>query len=99
MLIPPITPPVFTPTPDTAAIGGGGGAGASFAQELKGALGAMEGLQTNATQQVSQLVSGTSEDVHASMIAVEKSDLAFGLMLQLRNKAVEAYQDISHMQF
>lgn len=71
----------------------------SFSQELNGALRQMEQLQTNAEQQVGSLLTGHNEDVHASMIAVEKADLAFGMMLQLRNKAVEAYQDISHMSF
>ncbi len=98
MMIPPITPPVFTPAPATGSAVNGGAA-PSFAQELKGAVQQMESLHTSANAQVDQLIHGTSEDVHASMIAVEKSDLAFGLMLQLRNKAVEAYQDIAHMQF
>ncbi|HEY7837168.1 MAG TPA: flagellar hook-basal body complex protein FliE [Terriglobales bacterium] len=102
MMIPPITPPVFTPRVDPAGAAGADSntsAGASFAQEMQGALQQMETLQSNAATQVSQLVNGSGGDVHASMIAVEKSDLAFGLMLQLRNKAVAAYQDISHMAF
>jgi flagellar hook-basal body complex protein FliE len=98
-MIPPITPPVFTPTPAASGAVGGGTDMPSFAQELKGAVQQMEALHSDANAQIGQLIHGTSEDVHASMIAVEKSDLAFGLMLQLRNKAVEAYQDIAHMQF
>lgn len=90
--IPTITPPSPTDAPD-------GGSGASFTQELHGALRQMEQLQTDASQQVNALVGGNSQDVHASMIAVEKADLAFGMMLQLRNKAVQAYQDIANMAF
>ena len=102
MMIPPITPPVFTPTVDPSGTAGADrttSAGGSFAQEMQGALHQMEALQANATTQVNQLVNGGGGSVNGSMIAVEKSDLAFGLMLQLRNKAVAAYQDISHMAF
>ena len=95
--LPPISPlDSFTPSSNAASTPQGGG---SFAQELSGAIDQMQQLQGNANSQVQALVQGNSQDVHASMIAVEKADLAFGLMLQLRNKAVEAYQDISHMSF
>lgn len=93
--LPPITPPA-APAPISPA---GGGAAPSFASELSGAMQQMENLQSAASQQVNALVQGTSQDVHASMIAVEKADLAFGMMLQLRNKAVEAYQNIANMAF
>lgn len=98
MIIPPLTSlPAITPP---SAVGAAATDTApSFAAELRGALDQMQQLQSNATTQVNQLVSGNSEDVHASMIAVEKADLSFGLMLQLRNKAVEAYQDVANMAF
>jgi len=92
--LPPITPSFPDPTPGPAS-----GGGSSFADTLRGALDGMEQLQTSATHQVAGLIDGTSTDVHTGMIAVEKADLAFAMMLQLRNKAVEAYQDISHMAF
>ena len=38
-------------------------------------------------------------DVHSAMIAVEKADLSFQLMMQVRSKIVAAYQEISRMQF
>ena len=98
MFIPPITTPPLPPMPDLSPVAGNGAA-PSFAQELSGAVHHMEAMQQSAVHQVNQLVAGKSEDVHSSMIAVEKADLAFGLMLQLRNKAVQAYQDISHMNF
>ncbi|HUX65944.1 MAG TPA: flagellar hook-basal body complex protein FliE [Terriglobales bacterium] len=100
-LLPPLAPaPASAPlTPPSLGSNPASGASASFADELKGALRSMEQLQSNASQQVSSMVSGQGGDVHAGMIAVEKADLAFSMMLQLRNKAVSAYQDISHMSF
>ena len=48
---------------------------------------------------VSSLMSGNGADVHDAMIAVEKADLQFQLMVQVRNKVVQAYQQIAGMQF
>ncbi|MGH9466324.1 MAG: flagellar hook-basal body complex protein FliE [Terriglobales bacterium] len=98
--LPPSLPALAPPTPATAPTAPAGASSAGgFAGQLQGAIGQMEGLQTNAAQQVQALLQGKSEDLHASLIAVEKSDLAFGLMLQLRNKAVEAYQQVANMAF
>lgn len=94
-----LTPPTPATAPTTPGVDAGASSGGGFAQELQGALGQMENLQSNASQQVQGLLQGKSQDLHASLIAVEKSDLAFGLMLQLRNKAVEAYQQIANMAF
>ncbi|MGH9488402.1 MAG: flagellar hook-basal body complex protein FliE [Terriglobales bacterium] len=97
-MIPPLTSSISTftlPTAPTPPSGGGGG----FAAELQGAMNQVDSLQSSASQQVQALMQGKSQDLHASLIAVEKSDLAFGLMLQLRNMAVQAYQDIAGMSF
>jgi flagellar hook-basal body complex protein FliE len=42
---------------------------------------------------------GNGADLHSAMIAVEKADLSFQLMMQVRNKIVQAYQQISQMNF
>ena len=42
---------------------------------------------------------GFRDVLHSAMIAVEKADLSFQLMMQVRNKIVSAYQEISRMQF
>jgi flagellar hook-basal body complex protein FliE len=66
---------------------------------LKEALGQVEGLQAEADQQVAALIEGNGQDVHSAMIAVERADLSFQLMMQVRNKIVSAYQEIARMQF
>ncbi|MGH9474950.1 MAG: flagellar hook-basal body complex protein FliE [Terriglobales bacterium] len=96
-LLAPSLPLITPPTPPTPPSGGAGAGG--FAGELQGALNQMESLQTNASHQVQDLLQGKSQDLHSSLIAVEKADLAFGMMLQLRNKAVDAYQQIANMAF
>ena len=48
---------------------------------------------------MSELLQGNGMDVHSAMIAVEKAELSFQLMMQVRNKIVQAYQEIARLQF
>lgn len=70
-----------------------------FVETLRGAIDQAEQLQGSADEKVSALLEGNGMDVHNAMIAVEKADLSFQLMMQVRNKIVAAYQEISRMQF
>ena len=68
-------------------------------ETLRGAMDEAEQLQGTADAKVSAMLQGNGMDVHSAMIAVEKADLSFQLMMQVRNKIVAAYQEISRMQF
>lgn len=70
-----------------------------FTETLRGAMGQVEQLRGEAEAQTAALLQGNGTDVHSAMIAVEKADLSFQLMMQVRNKIVSAYQEISRMQF
>jgi flagellar hook-basal body complex protein FliE len=70
-----------------------------FMETLRGAMDESEQLQGEADTQTAALLEGKGMDVHSAMIAVEKADLSFQLMMQVRNKIVSAYQEISRMQF
>lgn len=70
-----------------------------FMETLRGAMDQAEQLQGEAEVKVSGLLEGNGIDVHSAMIAVEKADLSFELMMQVRNKIVAAYKEISGMQF
>jgi flagellar hook-basal body complex protein FliE len=78
---------------------GGGSAGESFASVLSGAVHSIDHLHDDAAAQVGNLLSGGGADLNNVMIAVEKADVSFQLMMQVRNKIVSAYQDIEKMQF
>ncbi len=56
-------------------------------------------LESKAKDTVSGLLSGQGVEVHDAMIATQKADIAFELALQVRNKAVGAYQQMMQMQF
>lgn len=86
--------------PDGGGLGQGlDNGGASFSDILKSAVQAVDTLHDNAATQVEQLVQGKGGDINNVMIAVEKADVSFQLMMQVRNKIVSAYQDIERMQF
>jgi len=70
-----------------------------FMETLRGAMDQVEELQGDANAKTAALLEGNSMDLHSAMIAVEKADLSFQLMMQVRNKIVSAYQEIARMQF
>jgi flagellar hook-basal body complex protein FliE len=73
--------------------------GSEFLDTLRNAVGQVKDLQSQADTQVASMLNGDGQDVHSAMIAVEKANLAFELMLQVRNKIVSAYQEVERMQF
>jgi len=87
------------PSVPSVASGAGGSREWGFVETLRGAMDQMQELQSAADQSTSALVEGNGMDVHSAMIAVEKADLSFQLMMQVRSKIVAAYQEISRMQF
>jgi flagellar hook-basal body complex protein FliE len=70
-----------------------------FMETLRGAMNQTGELQGAADTKIAGLIDGSGMDVHSAMIAVEQADLSFQLMMQVRNKIVAAYQEISRMQF
>jgi flagellar hook-basal body complex protein FliE len=70
-----------------------------FFSQLQTAFNQVEQLQTEADQQIAGLLNGQGEDIHKAMIAVEKANLSFQLMMQVRNKIIQAYRDVSGTAF
>ena len=89
--------PADLPQPGSPATASGGKS--SFADNLRDAVSDVDTLSLDARYKVSSLIENSGADVHDAMIAVEKADLSFQLMLQVRNKMVQAYQQIAGMQF
>lgn len=69
----------------------------SFGDVLENAIQEVNTLQTEAGEQTQKLMSGEIKDIHTAMIAVQKADLSFQMMMQVRNKLVNAYQEIMRM--
>ena len=70
----------------------------SFGMMLKNAMHEVNKLQQEADQSIQQLASGQGADVHQTMIAMEKAEISFQLMMQVRNKIIAAYEEIMRMQ-
>ena len=83
--------------PGTAAAAQALGA-PSFQQALAGAIGQTNQYALQADEMTRKLATGEVTDLHKVMIAVEKAGLSLQLTMQVRNKMVEAYQEIMRMQ-
>lgn len=77
----------------------GPNAGDGFTATLKETLDQITQLQAQADQKVSGLATGNAENIPSTMIAVERANVAFQLMVEVRNKIVQAYQEVSQMSF
>jgi len=79
--------------------GSSGAASTPFSELLTDAVGQVDQLESQARTAVSGLMTGSGVDVHQAMIATQKASMAFELALAVRNKAVQAYQQVIGMQF
>lgn len=70
----------------------------SFADTLKEAIGNVNQLQKAADRAAQDLATGRTDNVADVMIASEKADVALKVMIQVRNKIIDAYQEIMKMQ-
>ena len=86
-----LTPPAVAPEKI-------GEEGPSFADALTESLSKVNDLQKEADVAIKDFVSGETGNIHETMIAVNKADLAFRLTMQVRNKIVEAYNEVLRMQ-
>ena len=72
--------------------------GLSFADTLTSSLNKVNDLQKEADEAIKDFVSGETRNIAETMIAVNKADLAFRLTMQVRNKIIEAYQEVLRTQ-
>jgi flagellar hook-basal body complex protein FliE len=69
-----------------------------FLSSLKEAIAKTNEIQLQANQAVDKLMTGETQNVHQTMVALERADASFQLMMQVRNKIVTAYEEIQRMQ-
>lgn len=72
--------------------------GDDFAKQLMDVLGEVKGAQANAKQNQTDLYTGQPVDYHDLMISAEKAGISMELTMAVRNKVLEAYQEIMRMQ-
>jgi len=72
--------------------------GGGFAEQLKGALNEMNELQVEKEQAVADLATGQVKDLHQAALSIGKAELNMKLMLEIRNKALNAYKELGRTQ-
>lgn len=88
--LPKISLPGATPVTTTPAH--------SFDQMLEGVVGMVDAKQQAASALTQQVMLGETDQLHRSVIAMQEASVAFSLMVEVRNKLVESYQELMRMQ-
>ncbi len=76
----------------------GTGEAKTFGEFLQDSLGKVNELQQEANVAMEKLASGESQNLHETLLAVEKADISFRTMNQVRTKVLDAYREIMKMQ-
>lgn len=88
-------PPALTPEKRATPAGGEKN---EFGAVLRNALDEIHQLQQNADKAIANVQLESTQSVHEAMIALEKASLSFKAMMQVRNRILEAYQEVMRMQ-
>ena len=93
-------PPLGAPVPFDGGeiVGVPGGGGLDFAAWLQRSMAEANQKLADADVQVARLAAGDTDNLHQVMIALDEAKLSFQLMVQVRNKLLESYQDVLRMQ-
>jgi flagellar hook-basal body complex protein FliE len=89
---PPVLPDSLRPAPTTTAP-----AGTGFANVFDQLVGAVESKQVQSDTVTRNVLIGDKAPLHQSVIAMQEASVAFSLMVEVRNKLVESYQELMRM--
>jgi flagellar hook-basal body complex protein FliE len=70
----------------------------SFGDYLKSALDSANEAQVNSDAETTKVITGESPDIHNALIAAEEARIQMELVVQVRNKLLDSYQEIERMQ-
>lgn len=82
----------------SAPSAGTGASASGFGDAISGAIKSLDQVQLGAEREMARAVAGQSPDLHKTIAAIQSADLSFQFALQVRNKAVGAYDEIMRMQ-
>src|SRR5579872_7113780 len=77
---------------------GSAGQPGEFQNILSNTINTIQSWNNDASSAVQNFLSGQNEELHTTVLATQKAQLAFELGLQVRNKVVDAYQEVMKMQ-
>lgn len=90
----PLSPLGETAQPAGQAAKGGG----DFADMLKQALQEVNEAQATSEVEARKLMTGDGADMHSAILAVQKADVSFQMMMAVRSKLIDAYREVMRMQ-
>ena len=70
----------------------------SFGQLLDNVVSTVESKQGNAHEMTRKVLLGENDQLHQSVVAMQEASVAFSMMIEVRNKLVESYQELMRMQ-
>lgn len=74
------------------------GPSGAFQSALENAIGRAEDLRRTAVESAGRFIAGEGEELHSTIVATQRAELAFEMFMQVRNKVVQAYQEVMRMQ-
>jgi flagellar hook-basal body complex protein FliE len=74
-----------------------GGDGADFKEMLEDYMSEVDSLQDRADKALQEVATGRVDNLHRLVVATSEAELSFRLMMQTRNKLVDAYKEIMRM--
>ncbi len=87
---------------ETSGLEAGGVSGASgpssFSDMLQKSVDQVNQYQHDSDTAIKELVSGRTKNIHETMLTIERADTSLKLMMQVRNKVLDAYREIMRMQ-
>lgn len=94
----PLNPLSGTPKTGLGSAAGGAQGDLAFGDILKQALQEVNQASAQAEGEARNLMTGESADMHTAMLAVQKADLSFQMMMAVRSKLIDAYREVMRMQ-
>ena len=85
------------PVPPPGGAAAGGGAGPDFKELLQQQIAKVNELQNEAKEAVEDFAAGRRDDLEGVIMATKKADTAFKMLLQVRNKMMNAYEDVKQI--
>ncbi len=84
--------------PESIQVPAGASRSGEFRSLVEGAIGTVEQSRKDAAQSVESFLAGEGGELHTTVLAAQRAELALELFLQTRNKVIQAYQEILRMQ-
>jgi flagellar hook-basal body complex protein FliE len=96
--MPAITPIRAMSVPETIQVPAGASRSGDFRSLVEGAIGRVEQTRQDAARNVESYLAGEGGELHTTILAAQRAELALDLFLQTRNKVAQAYKEIMQMQ-